>query len=120
ALVTVGNGYLEEYARRAGAKRIEVVPTVIDLDGYGPVSRGEKDYFSVGWIGTPMTEKYLKYVQPALAKMYSSGAQIKLVLVGARDIKPEGVPVQFRPWSEKTEVADIYSFDAGIMPLPDN
>lgn len=34
ALVTAGNPYLAARARRAGCKRVEVVPTVVDADAY--------------------------------------------------------------------------------------
>ena len=34
ALVVAGNEYIADRARRAGARRIELVPTVIDLDDY--------------------------------------------------------------------------------------
>jgi glycosyltransferase involved in cell wall biosynthesis len=120
ALVIAGNSYLAGQARQAGAKRVEVLPTVIDLDRYRLLPRTEKDYFSVGWIGTPVTERYLGYLKPVLAEISGLSARIKLVLIGAHNIKVEGVPMQFRPWSDKTEVADIYDFDVGIMPLPDS
>ena len=35
--VVAGNSYLAEYARKAGAKNIEIIPTVIDLDRYTPL-----------------------------------------------------------------------------------
>src|SRR5205807_2806167 len=43
----------------------------------------------------------------------------RFVVVGAREAALDGVPAEFRPWSEATEVEDILRFDVGIMPLPD-
>ena len=34
ALVVAGNDYLASYARDAGAARVEIVPTVVDLQRY--------------------------------------------------------------------------------------
>ena len=31
----------------------------------------------------------------------------------------DSVPIEARPWSEATEVAELERFDVGIMPLPD-
>jgi glycosyltransferase involved in cell wall biosynthesis len=43
-----------------------------------------------------------------------------VVLVGSGDHDPlPGVAKDVLPWSEDSEVAQIQSFDVGIMPLPD-
>jgi glycosyltransferase involved in cell wall biosynthesis len=49
---------------------------------------------------------------------FSRGA--RLIVVGPREVTVDHVPVELKPWSETTEVADILSFDVGIMPLPDS
>ena len=56
ALVTAGNQYLADRARKAGARRVEIVPTVVDVSVYGrsPVSRTSGPAV-IGWIGTPST-----------------------------------------------------------------
>lgn len=118
-LVLVGNEYLGQRAREAGAPWVEVLPTVIDLDRYILSPPREKDYFSIGWIGTPITERYLKLIEPTLVRMYRSAKRIKLVMVGAQNVILEGIPMQFLPWSEYNEVSYINNFDVGIMPLPD-
>lgn len=118
ALVVVGSDYLAERARQAGAGRVEYLPTVIDLDRYTATPKSENDLFTIGWIGVPVTAPFLQIVGPALAVVCRGGAA-RVVLVGAGAGKPDGVPGQVRPWSEETEVSEVQSFDAGIMPLPD-
>ncbi|NPV29978.1 MAG: glycosyltransferase family 4 protein [Firmicutes bacterium] len=118
ALVLVGNDYLAERAYRAGAKRVEYLPTVIDLNRYNVVDKAGDTSFNIGWIGSPATAKYLNLVHPALAEVCRK-RNTRLVLVGSGEIKLENVPIMLRSWSEETEVADIQSFDVGIMPLPD-
>jgi glycosyltransferase involved in cell wall biosynthesis len=118
ALVIAGNEYLAHRAVTAGAKQVECLPTVIDLDRYTPTPRTSNDVFTIGWIGSPVTAPYVRHVQPALAALCAD-TDARLVTVGAGPLKLEAVPVTDHPWSEATEAARISGFDAGIMPLPD-
>jgi glycosyltransferase involved in cell wall biosynthesis len=118
ALVIAGNGYLAEYARNAGAKRVETLPSVVDIDRYRPDPAKVDRVFTIGWIGSPSTTGYLNQIAPALAEVCKNG-RARLVLVGAGNISLPGVPLETRPWREDTEVGAIQSFDTGIMPLPD-
>lgn len=118
SLVIAGNDHLAGYARNAGAARIEIVPTVIDLARYRGSPASKNDTFTIGWIGSPSTAKYLKEIAPALAEV-CAGGRAKVVLIGSGPAVLPGVPVEARPWSEETEVADLESCDAGIMPLHD-
>lgn len=116
--VIVGNKYLGERARAAGARRIECLPTVVDLDRYPTTSPRDGPVFTIGWIGSPSTVRYLSLIGPVLAD-FCRASKARLVVVGSREVTLEGVSAEFRPWSEATEVEDILRFDVGIMPLPD-
>lgn len=117
--VTVGNGYLEERAQAAGARRIERLPTVVDTGRYqiSPSGRVEGS-LTIGWVGTPVTASCLAPVREALAEV-SSRSNVQVVLVGLNENPLEGVNSIQRPWSEAGEVDEINRFDIGIMPLPD-
>jgi len=119
ALVIVGNKYLENRAKRAGAKWVEILPSVIDLEQYRLKPYKEKSVFTIGWIGSPTTAPYLQIVQPAIADLCRD-RKIQLVLVGSGHVHLNSIPVVIRTWSEKSEVDDIQEFDVGIMPMPDN
>ena len=55
-LVTAGNAYLADRARKAVAVHVEVVPTVVDLSAYSVRFRSfSNTAVRVGWIGTPNT-----------------------------------------------------------------
>lgn len=121
ALVIVGNEYLAEYALESGARRVALLPSVIDLARYPRLPLPDKpgnEVFTIGWIGTPMTAKYLYTVRNSLAEV-CAGGKARLVVVGADAPDLKGVPVLSRPWSEEAEVDQIRTFDVGIMPLPD-
>jgi glycosyltransferase involved in cell wall biosynthesis len=118
ALVTVGNDYLAGRASEAGAGKIEYLPTVIDLDRY-PVGEKPTDRpFTVGWIGSPFTGKYLRKLQPVFGDICGSGPA-RLILIGISDAGFTGIPIEYRAWSEETEAGALSECDVGIMPLID-
>jgi len=117
-LVVVGNDYLGNYAHWAGAKRIEKVPTVVDVDRYFVPVRDESRCVTVGWIGTPVTAKFLSHISEALQTIVNKYG-VSIVAVGAKPQQWDGFSVEVRPWQESTEVAEIQDFDIGVMPLPD-
>ena len=117
--VMAGNQYLAARAHEAGAKHVEIIPTVVDADRYHSKNNGDNAVFTVGWIGTPQTSKYLK---PLLQVFESLKRElpVRFVAVGANAADFEGTPVEAWPWSEDSEVASIQQFDIGIMPLVDS
>jgi glycosyltransferase involved in cell wall biosynthesis len=118
-LVIAGNDYLADRARGAGAKRVACLPSIVDTDKYtAPLPRSQ-DVFSIGWTGSPSTARYLNPLRTALSEV-CGGSKGRLVLVGSGSVELSGVPLEIRPWTEETEIADIHSFDVGIMPLPDD
>lgn len=119
-IVIAGNRYLADYAsKEAGASSVKILPTAVDIKRYRPDSpRKENPVFTIGWIGSPSTAKYLIDIVPALAKA-CEGGRSRVVLIGSGPVKLDGLPVEVRPWSEETEVEDLESCDVGIMPLYD-
>ncbi|HSS43991.1 MAG TPA: glycosyltransferase family 4 protein [Thermoanaerobaculia bacterium] len=118
AVVLAGNEYIAQRARRAGAPRVEVLPTVVDLERYKALPATRRTEVMIGWIGSPTTAPYLRMVEGALREACRD-SRTRVVLVGSGPIELSGVPLTIRPWSEETEAAEIGEFDIGIMPLPD-
>jgi glycosyltransferase involved in cell wall biosynthesis len=115
--VVAGNDYIARRAREAGAHRIEIVPSTIDLDRYRdlPASPAHES-LTVGWIGIPLNAHYLSVVAPALRVV----PDVTLHVVGgAVPAELTGIAAETFAWSEETEVARIADFDVGIMPLTD-
>lgn len=115
-LVVAGNQYIAARATRAGAERIVIIPTVIDLDRYSLKTDKHSEAFNIGWIGSPITSNYLKSLQPVF-KNLSEQYLCQLTLVGSGNVEIENVNVTIKNWSEDSEVEDIKTFDVGIMPL---
>lgn len=116
--VVVGNQYLADRASSAGATRIEYLPSVVDADRY-TARQKTGGQFRIGWIGSPVTAPFLGLISDALQEaIRRTGARLVLVGAGSRDPLP-GVGKELLTWSEDSEVAQIQSFDVGIMPLPD-
>jgi glycosyltransferase involved in cell wall biosynthesis len=117
-LVTVGNDYLGDRARRAGARRVELLPTVVNEADYAVERTVGTGPFTIGWIGSPSTAHYLHLIGPVLRNI-SNGTGARIVAVGANSEQLKGLPVEVIPWSEQTEVSEIQRFDIGVMPLAD-
>lgn len=119
--VVAGNDYLAEYAIKAGAAEVYVVPTVVDSLRYRSRLGKSGSKLTIGWIGSPSTEKYVVGIRQALlniSQLYS----FRLVLMGASaQVVNEllGLEVEVLPWSEESESDFIQSLDLGIMPLVD-
>ncbi|HXH52820.1 MAG TPA: glycosyltransferase family 4 protein [Sphingomicrobium sp.] len=119
SLVVAGSAAIAERARKAGAARVEVVPTVVDLDRYS--ARRQRDVGDgparVCWIGQQSTSVYLRPYSRLFEDLSASG-HARFAAIGI-DASAQGFPMESLPWSEESEVATISSCDIGIMPLAD-
>ncbi|MBN1397043.1 MAG: glycosyltransferase family 4 protein [Bacteroidetes bacterium] len=119
SLVIAGNKYIADRAQKARSKRIEIIPTVVDLNRYQRVDELPRtDIFTIGWIGSPSTVQYLKDIHSSL-RAFCQNKRVKVAVIGADNLKMDGVPIECKPWSEETEVEEIQKFNVGIMPLKD-
>lgn len=117
-IVVACNDYLADRARSAGARRVEIIPSVIDTRRYRQKQYAVSDGFTVGWIGSPSTTPYLRDLEPAL-RAIADIAGLRIANVGGDPWTPAGLAVDNIAWSEATEVDQMLRFDVGVMPLPD-
>lgn len=116
--VVVGNPFLARWAREAGARRVVELPTAVDPDHYEvkPLPEGP---FTIGWIGSPITENYLRLVTRPLQHMQSKyNARVRIIGANARFSLP-GVTLERVAWSEASEAEELSKCHVGIMPLTD-
>ncbi len=117
-MVLAGNNYLLERAKLSNDK-VKLFPTVVDINKFKNSNPIKDNFFTIGWIGSPGTAKYLKIIEDAL-KEVSLDKNIRINLIGVNKINLSGVSINHIKWDENTEVEEISKFDVGIMPLPDN
>ena len=120
-LVLAGNEYLAVRARAAGCRRVEWMPTVVDLARYqlATENRASKaDPVRIGWIGSPATAGYLATVAPAL-KSLAISRDVQCIAIGARPDQVAHTPFNAVRWTESEEANLLSKLDIGIMPLPD-
>ncbi|HET7452155.1 MAG TPA: glycosyltransferase [Thermoanaerobaculia bacterium] len=119
-LVTAGNATLADAARPA-ARRVEIVPTGIELGPYAslPASRGDGG-LRVVWIGLPGNLPYLDLVAAPFARVAARRPGLRLTVVSERPPARFPAPIEFVRWAADTEAAALAACDVGIMPLEDD
>jgi glycosyltransferase involved in cell wall biosynthesis len=117
ALTFVGNEFLKQRAISAGAKNILLLPTVIDSNKYEKKEFTEDEKLVIGWIGTPVTLKYLNELKSIFNDLLLK-YKFKIHIVGGRNsIGVSAEAEEVIEWSEEKEVSEIKKFDIGVMPL---
>ena len=119
SLVVGGNANLVRYALSAGAPKVAVVPTVVDLQRYPFVLHPRRTAdrpARVVWIGSPSTTQYLHLLRAPLMAV-ARVRHIVFVVIGAGEFVMPGVPVQVFDWTQETEFKNISNCDVGVMPL---
>lgn len=120
AAVVVGNKVLADHVGRWNAG-VDLVPTVVDTNAYGPAPRRKDRPLTIGWIGSPST--WRAYVRPhvSLLRTICREQGVRILVIGAGDEGDQRVEeFDYRPWDEAREIDDIQEMDIGIMPLPDD
>ncbi len=119
AAAVVGNGFLAEWARAAGAKQVVRLPTTLDPGRYHPATGRGEGPLVVGWVGSPSSMEHLRTIAPVLGEMAAAG-EIALTVVGAGADRLPDCPASYLDWTEAGEADTIATFDVGIMPLTDS
>jgi glycosyltransferase involved in cell wall biosynthesis len=117
-LVTAGNETLASFALPF-SRRLEVVPTPVDLSRYVGRS-GSRSGTRLVWIGMPGNLPYLHLLREPLAALRGEFPGMTLRIISERSITDCPVPVEFVRWSPETEAADLSESDIGVMPLNDD
>lgn len=120
--VVVGSAYLADYAAQfaESRERITVLPTVVDTDVYRPSPEPKPPHLTIGWIGTPRGSCYLEDLKNMARRLAQRYAHVRFKYVGAEAFECGNLPITFKQWRLEEEVADLQSFDIGIMPLTDD
>jgi len=118
-LVVAGNDYIADYARRAGAHRVAIIPTVIDLTRYDAIPHETGSSCTFGWIGTPVTARYLDIFRRILPQIGDEG-KVRLLSIGSGPLAWHDERLEVVDWSQESEVEQLRRIDVGVMPLSDS
>ena len=119
-LVIAGNEYLAEHARRYNT-HVEILPTGLDVGAYSRATpRAEDGTIRLVWIGGGHVLKHLRGIVPALEELGRRFPHVRLRIISSEFLGLQSMPVEQRPWSRETEVADLVTSDIGLAPLADD
>lgn len=117
AVISVGNQYLCDFARRNSAARVVKMPTVVDTTNrYTRAKQHIPGPVTIGWTGSHSTLKYLDRIVPVLRELRKITDFNFLVIADKKpDLDLSGW--LFLPWNAETEIGDLGKIDIGLMPL---
>ena len=113
-----GNKYIAEYAQKAGAPEVKILPTVVDISNYKVKGNYNSSSFKIGWVGSPSTSRHINIAAEAL-KIFCNQKNVEFRAIGARQKDLDEIPGKLIPWNEESETEELTRSDVGIMPLPD-
>jgi glycosyltransferase involved in cell wall biosynthesis len=120
-LVIAGNDELARYAM-ARARRVAVVPTVVDTELYcrSTPSARPNGTVVIGWTGTAANLPYLEPLRETIqAIQREDRVPTEFRVISSKAPHWPGVDVSFRRWTLERAIDDIEDLDIGLMPLPD-
>ncbi|MCC6599600.1 MAG: glycosyltransferase family 4 protein [Crocinitomicaceae bacterium] len=119
AEVIVSTEELRQYCLDLGIEA-RIIPSSVDTELIRPAVKKQINSINIGWIGSPVTTRYLDDISPVLLRILELGS-FELHFMGAvrRDWMnhPE---VVLHDWTPEREIEFLKSIDIGIMPLSDD
>jgi len=116
--VVCGNEYLRQLT--PGSQAVTVIETPVDPNHYTLGEDRAGDEVVIGWIGSASTSQYLEEKLPVLEQVLRRFDKVSLKVVSDKPVSHGRMRIINKLWSKADELADLHSFDIGIMPLPDN
>ena len=118
--VAVCNSYLVDWAFQYNSKTI-LIPTTIDPLYHDPSKRRRSpgDLTVIGWTGSQSNIHYLDIVRPVLTRLQEKYDFEFRVICDVDPEFPELKNYRFVKWRVETEIADLGTFDIGLMPVPE-
>lgn len=118
--VVAGNAYLRDLAARENPA-VHTIPTPIDMARYTgkPLPR-KPGPLVLGWIGSSATLIYLERMRATWDALAGRYPQVVIKIVADRFCECGRMPVITKHWRYDDEIADLHSFDIGLMPLTDD
>jgi len=98
-----------------------VLPALVDCRRYAPRAGGDGAGPPVlGWMGSRSNLPYLRSIYGPLTTLAKKRIPFVFRVVCDQPPQEPPVPVDYRPWSEAGEAAELQGFDVGLAPLVDD
>ncbi len=117
--VITENDYIKNFVSQYCESTYKI-PGPIDTERFSAPAKGEKQYVTLGWIGTPGTTSYLYMLDNVFKRIAGKYSFVKFKFIGVGRYKNPGIKIERVKWDYMTEVDQLQSFDIGIMPMPDD
>lgn len=119
--IVAGNSFLASQAEAAAPRRVQVIPTCVEVARYPVAAHAEKSTgVTLVWVGSSSTLQGLDAVRPMLEEVGRQVPGVRLKLICDRFLQFKHLPVIECPWSESTEAREIADADIGISWIPDD
>lgn len=106
----------EEAARHADAARVRFIPSTVDGRRYTPKACPPSESVTLGWLGGAGTRSNLEQLRGVLAQVGRARPETRLKIVCSEFPKFERIRVEEKTWKQEDEIADLQSFDIGLLP----
>jgi glycosyltransferase involved in cell wall biosynthesis len=117
-VVTAGSATLAEWAKSSNKSRVIEMPPSVNIERY-PVLPPPDGPFTIGWIGTPGNDEYIRLIGEPLRYLQTTyGARLRMI-GGSEGFSLPDVSIDQVPWREESEGLELARCHVGIMPLVD-
>ncbi len=117
--VIAGNRYLADFALNYNSS-VTIIPTCIDTDKFYPMPKARQDEVIIGWMGSLTTAHYLEGLKEVFETLLNRFPNLRIKIVGGKLSLGDDRRLINKNWCFEEEIADLRSFDIGIMPISDN
>jgi glycosyltransferase involved in cell wall biosynthesis len=115
--VFAGNQYLADVAKKF-QNNTATIPTSLDTHKYLVTQAKNPERFTLVWIGSHSTKRYIVGILPALENAAKKISNLQLKIIADFELSSKCLTIVNIPWTEEVEAAEINSADLGLAPLP--
>lgn len=111
-----GSIYLTQYARQR-SRNVTEIPTSVQLEDYLISYQKDNNVFTIGWIGSASTSKFIDDISKALLDFIEKHNCVLLLIGYEGSLLINHPNIKNLPWKLETEVLLLKQIDLGVMPL---
>lgn len=117
-----GNKFLANHYEKF-TRKIEILPTAVDVDKFSLKQYIEKEFLNIGWSGSSSGYKFLYSIEDSIFNILKKYDNLRFVIISDKAPNFKKIPddkVKFIRWNALNEVEQLQEIDIGLMPLFDD